>query len=266
MDAALKNWAPGTRQHQLMRQRLQKFLTYCVQRHQFKSKWLPPAGQPNKQTTAKRIGYPLSDAQVLRLIDALPDTAIGRRYRFAFQLLATYGLRPEDLNNLQVRNGGAELWSGYRKSKGGTSGAKTEPRRLYGLNVLDLDGTPQEWNLVQRVAIGEELPPLGSTGEAGQRLYKYLQDKPVWRSIQAEAAAEGQQAVAYSFRHRYAYVAHNRPTANGQMRAPKQIADAMGHDLDTHLKAYARFQTRDLASAFDEGIQAADNAPLGVTA
>lgn len=257
MDTALKGWTLGTRQHQQMRQRLQKFLSYCVQRHQFKATWLPPEGRDIQSVKPKRIGYPLSDTQILRLLDALPETAIGRRYRFAYQLLATYGLRPEDLNNLQVRNGGTELWSGYEKSKGGTSGAKTEPRRLYALSVRDIDGTPQDWNLLQRVALGEELPPLGNTGEAGQRLYVYLKDKPVWHSIQAEAAAEGQQAVIYSFRHRYAYTAHNRPMANGLMRSPKQCADAMGHDLQTHLKSYARFQTRDLAAAFDEAVSVA---------
>ena len=63
-----------------------------------------------------------------------------------------------------------------------------------------------------------------------------------------------QQAVIYSFRHRYAYTAHNRPMANGLVRSPKQCADAMGHDLQTHLKSYARFQTRDLAAAFDEAV------------
>ena len=40
--------------------------------------------------------------------------------------------------------------------------------------------------------------------------------------------------------------------ADGSYRAPKQIADAMGHTLDTHLLSYSRFQTKDLASAFDE--------------
>jgi len=253
MDVALKGWTPGTRQHQQMRQRLQKFLTYCVQRQQFKSSWLPPEGQSVAVSNTKRVGYPLTDAQILRLIDAMPDTTIGRRYRFAFQLMATYGLRPADLRHLQVRNGGTELWSVYRKSKGGTKGDKTEPRRLYALNVHDLDGTPQDWNLIQRVALGEELPPLGDESESGQRLYVYLKAKPVWQSIQAEAAAEGQQAVVYSFRHRYAYTAHNRPMANGQMRSPKQCADAMGHDLETHLRSYARFKTSDLAAAFDEG-------------
>ena len=40
--------------------------------------------------------------------------------------------------------------------------------------------------------------------------------------------------------------------ADGSYRAPKQIADAMGHTLGTHLLSYSRFQTKDLASAFDE--------------
>ena len=37
----------------------------------------------------------------------------------------------------------------------------------------------------------------------------------------------------------------------GTYRSPKQIADAMGHDLETHLKSYSRFNTKDLENAFD---------------
>ena len=35
-------------------------------------------------------------------------------------------------------------------------------------------------------------------------------------------------------------------------RAPKKIAEAMGHILDTHLLSYARFNTKDLAKSFDQ--------------
>ena len=35
------------------------------------------------------------------------------------------------------------------------------------------------------------------------------------------------------------------------MRTVKQIADMMGHDPDTNLKSYARFQTKDLEKASD---------------
>ncbi len=37
----------------------------------------------------------------------------------------------------------------------------------------------------------------------------------------------------------------------GGAGSAKQIADAMGHDLETHLKSYSRFNTKDLESAFD---------------
>ncbi len=70
--------------------------------------------------------------------------------------------------------------------------------------------------------------------------------------LRSEAAKEKEELTPYSFRHRYAYYGHNRPQLDGSYRAPKQIADAMGHTLDTHLLSYARFKTRDLAESFDQ--------------
>ena len=40
----------------------------------------------------KRIGYPLTDAQIIQLIEGLPNTDIGKRWKFAIQLMAVYGL------------------------------------------------------------------------------------------------------------------------------------------------------------------------------
>ena len=51
--------------------------------------------------------------------------------------------------------------------------------------------------------------------------------------------------MPYSFRHRYSATGHGRGLQ------PKQMADAMGHSLEVHMGNYARFMTRDLASAFD---------------
>ena len=53
------------------------------------------------------------------------------------------------------------------------------------------------------------------------------------------------ELVPYSFRHRYSTTGHGRGLQ------PKQMADAMGHSLEVHMGNYARFMTRDLASAFD---------------
>ena len=96
--------------------------------------------------------------------------------------------------------------------------------------------------------------PQISKGQGADRLGKQLRDrspKNVWLSICKEAEVEGQECTPYSFRHRYAYVAHNRINKNGTYRSPKQIAGAMSQDLETHLKSYSRFNTKDLENALD---------------
>ena len=75
--------------------------------------------------------------------------------------------------------------------------------------------------------------------------------KNIWLSICAEAEAQAQECTPYSFRHRYAYVAHTRPTEKGLYRSPNQIANSMGHDLNTHTVSYARFEISDLEEVFD---------------
>ena len=86
-------------------------------RQDFPSYWLPPAFSDDEVVVkTKRIGYPLSDSQIIRLIDSIKNP----KWRFAIQLMATYGLRPNDIKNLHTRNAGKwELWSNYRKSQGG---------------------------------------------------------------------------------------------------------------------------------------------------
>jgi integrase len=227
-----------------MRQSLHGFLQFCVQRRSFKPCWLPPPVDDSEHVLPKRVGYPLTDAQILRLLNAIPSTDTGRRWRFAIQLMAVYGLRPEDLRYIHTRQAGTELWSGYEKSQGGRKGAKTPPRRLYPLPLHDVDG-PLDWVLQQRVQAGEELPPLGQPGKAGEALGTYLRRMPMWESLAVEAAREKQQLTPYSFRHRYSAEGHRRGLQ------PKQLADAMGHSLEVHMSSYARFMSRDLANAFE---------------
>ena len=105
---------------------------------------------------------------------------------------------------------------------------------------------------MQRIHIREELPPLNDLGGVGQAVGRFLRDNQIWKDLKEEAIAEKQQLTPYSFRHRFAYVGHNRKKTDGTHRAPKQIADAMGHTLDVHLKSYARFMTKELAENFDK--------------
>jgi len=141
------------------------------------------------------------------------------------------------LRYLRIKDGskGPELWTTYRKSQGGRKGGRTEPRRLHPLHVRDVDG-PVDWNLQSRLQIGEQLPPLGQQGNAGDALGTYLKRKAIWQQLKTEIKALDEELTAYSFRHRYAKQAHsaNLPIAN--------IAQAMGHTIEVHLGSYARFK------------------------
>ena len=168
----------------------------------------PKSNQP-KRNQREPITYALQDSEILELLAALPNTTMGRRYGFAFQLMATYGLQAADLRYLQVCDQENELW--LRSSQHGVdqSGRSNQPCRLEALPIVSVDGIPQEWNLVSRVALGERLPPLGSDSEASQNLESYLNDKPVWREIQSKASRSGQNAMVSSFCQRYCSSAHN---------------------------------------------------------
>lgn len=242
-ERVLARWPAGTRQRQIMRQNLYAFLRFCVERRKFKACWSPPP-LAKEVRRPKRVGYPLSDTQILTLLEGIPDTPVGRRWRFAVELLATYGLRPEELRYLVVeqRPEGLGLRCLYRKATGGSE--LTAPRSLYPLLVRDKDGKPQDWRLVDRVACREGLPSLGQPGKGGEALGTFLRRLAAWQQLRVEAAEVGEELTPYAFRHRYAKTSH------AAKLAPKDIADAMGHTLDTHLQSYARFASSGLAAAY----------------
>ena len=251
----ITGWELGTTQRRHMRLAFNKFLDHCCNHEEFPSYWRPidpiVAGERDDLIgDNKRIGYPLTDAQIGRLVDGFGEHDQAQRWKFAVQICAVYGLRPEELNHLVLRNNKSELWCTYRKTN-----SNFKERKLLPLLVRDIDGKAFDWcyNLVQRLAAGEKLPEIPK-GKGGQSFGDYLRRKSIrniWKSICAEARAEGLECVPYSFRHRYAYVAHTKPQQDGTLRTIKQIADLMGHDPDTNLKSYARFQTKDLEKASD---------------
>jgi integrase len=243
--ACLKQWEQGSRMRQTSRQKLYGFLNWAVQRGHLKPIYSPPVALP-EVLKPKRVGYPLSDAQILQLLDNLPEGDPHNQWRFAIQLCAVYGLRPEELRHLRIKIGanGSELWTIYRKSMGGTKGAKTEPRRLHPLLLRDADGTAIDWNLQARLEVGEKLPPLNREGDGGQALNQYLRRREMWMALRVEAEHNGEQLTPYSFRHRYAKQAH------AARLAVVEISEAMGHTIEVHLKSYARFKPDKTAANF----------------
>ena len=73
-------------------------------RQKFYGNLSPPATLP-EVLKPKRIGYPLSDAQILQVLDNLPEGEVHDRWRFATHLCAVYGLRPEELPHLRIKDG-----------------------------------------------------------------------------------------------------------------------------------------------------------------
>ena len=229
---SLKRWEQGSRSRQIARRALTKFLNWAVSRIKLPAAYAPPPIQPEVRKP-KKIGYAFSDQQILALI----KDETNPQWQFAYQLLAVYGLRPEELRWLRIIDGvnGKELHSIYQKSMGGLRGDKTKPRKLQPLFVKDADGNPIDWKLQQRIEISEELPPLGSDGQGGLALYTHIKRRKLYQLIKEEASKIGQEAVPYSFRHRYAKASHASgfPIAN--------IAQAMGHTPEVHLQNYSRF-------------------------
>ena len=241
----LSQWEQGSRMRQTSRQKLYAFLNWAVQRGHLKPIYSPPAALP-EVLKPKRIGYPLSDAQILQLLDNLPEGEVHDRWRFAIQLCSVYGLRPEELRYLRIKDGvdGTELWTIYQKSMGGTKGAKTQPRRLHALLLRDPDGQVIDWNLQSRLQEGEELPPLNREGDGSQALNQYLRRRKVWSALRDEAEHQGEELTPYSFRHRYSKQSH-------AARLPvSEIAEAMGHSLEVHLRSYARFKPDSTAANY----------------
>ena len=232
MMKALEQWEQGSRQRQIQRRSLNKFLNWAVLRAKLPNCYAPPAIVPEVRKP-KKVGYAFSDQQIISLIEGETD----EQWKFAYQLMAVYGLRPEELRHLRIMEGtaGKELWSIYRKSKGGNKGERTEPRRLNPLFVKDIDGKPINWKLQQRLEIGEKLPPLGQEGAAGMAILTHIKRKSIYKQIKDEALLIGQHAVPYSFRHRYSKESH----ANGIPIA--NIAASMGHSVEVHLDNYSRF-------------------------
>ena len=126
---------------------------------------------------------------------------------------------------------------------------------MYGLNSGydtrtiesgDADGSAIDWKLQARLQVGEKLPPLNREGDGGQALNQYLRRRKVWMTLRDKAEHQGEQLTPYSFRHRYAKQAH----AAVPRIAVAEIAEAMGHTIEVHLKSYARFKPDATAANF----------------
>jgi len=244
MMQALRQWEQGSRSRQISRRVLKNFLEWAVVQGRITNNFAPPATLPEVRKP-KRVGFAMSDLQIISLIDNEKD----EKWKFALQLLGTYGLRPVELKYLQIKEGieGKELWSMYQKSKGGRKGEKTKPRKLEPLYLVNAEGKAMDYKLQTRIEFGEALPTLGSNdGEAAMALRTRLRRNKLWNLYRIETQDIGEVLVPYSFRHRYAKQSHAAkfPLSN--------ICKAMGHSQEVHYQNYSKFIPDGTSEMYDK--------------
>ena len=159
----------------------------------------------------------------------------AKKWHFCLQLVRTYGLRPIEMNYLQIRRNGKDtLWCVYPKQ---TKDTATIPRRLRPIHK----NWEEEWNLIKRVKNKEPLPETMD----GDSFGTYLGRNSYWKELKSKAKFE-----PYSLRHGYAVCGHSYNIA------PSVLASAMGHDVDVHNKSYSRWVGEDyFDDLFDKATQ-----------
>ena len=234
LSQVVSKWEDKPRRREIAVTAVRKFLEFCVEVKNLPSEsWTVSTrvakqmkGTKNKRRTVATI----TDQEILRLVDSLPDDVRCSRWKNALRLMAIYGLRPEELSHLVSREhpNTAEpaVYCTYQKVCGST---KTEPRWLMPLPLKDLTGELVEWNLSGAMAIGQlELPPLSDK----YAVRTFLERQPFWNELKAKYDKTGEWLRPYSFRNSYSLRAHRIGHRNDV------ICMAMGHSLSTHESNY----------------------------
>jgi integrase len=248
IDRCICKWDPGSRTRQERARNTAQFLRYCVAREQMPAIWQPPADLKEHigrrpASTASQASDPITDQQILELINSIPNEVTGQRWADVLRLMSELGLRPIELLHLSVKTdpktGERFWWCSYEKRSGG---GITRPRRLFMLPLVGADGAPKQWNLLGRWPI--ELPSLKSGNGAADAIATYLNRREGWKELRAELARLGQRLSCYSFRHSYSVRGHQRGIDNGSM------ALAMGHSIEVHCRSYPWATEAGASSAF----------------
>ena len=190
-------------------------------------------GSKSRELTIKTDNptTPISDEDFLLLLDSLKDKlndknanvrAQAEKWDLALRLTRVFGLRPIELQYLQIRkNGKFTLWCTYSKR---TSTGGTEARRLFPIHK----NWCEEWKLIEKVRSGAPLPSMKSGG--GQAFGTYFRFNETWKKLQKKGIS------AYSLRHAYAVAGHEKYNLNASILAP-----AMGHSVEVHNRSYSRW-------------------------
>jgi len=248
IDSCIREWKSGSESRTRRTNNLCQFLSYCVERENAPISWMPPAnrkshiGRKAANIKSQKVDA-ISDNEILALIAGMPDTPAGLRWANAIKIMALYGLRPVELKHIHIRTdkktGEDYLWCSYEKRAGG---GVTKPRRLDPLPVGE-----ENWNILMSLKTKLiELPPLNGKGGVGDAALKYIKKRSIYEDLKKTLVQRGERFGAYSFRHSYSLRGHKLGVDAGS------VADAMGHTLECHLRAYPWASSETRAQAFQK--------------
>ena len=104
LEAQADLWSqrPGCRTRRLQIQYTAALLRWAVSQKALPAQWAPPPDLSTiigRSRESRAVTTPIAVPVILAMVQAIPDP----RWRFAFQLLSAFGLRPEERQHLQLR-------------------------------------------------------------------------------------------------------------------------------------------------------------------
>ena len=188
---------PGSRGRQLQVQFTAALLRWGIDSELLPSSWAPPLDLSvyvGRKHEERGITTPIDVIPVLGLVEAIPDP----RWRLAFQLMAAYGLRPEELQHLESRQ--EQLWTSYQmiSYRGRT--------RFRMLRLLPCDDWAQAWQL-ENAFRADRMPPM-RPGHGAEDLGTSMRRRSLWQQLRRDYEEQGEKMVLYSCRHGDAHRAH----------------------------------------------------------
>lgn len=254
ISQAVEPWRDAARARKQAVEAMIRWLNFGIAYRGLEAKWTLTQAQKKQlvgRQPSKREKATLTDAQILELIDACRSD----EWRTVLALMATYGLRPEELLHLEVRmdhaTGKRRFWCRYEKASGQH---RTKQRWLHAVPVRDHQDRDCFTELVAAWD-GEllQFPPLKDRGEA---ISQYLRRLPLWQQWRQECGAANQVLRPYALRDSYSLRAHLRGIPSAQ------VAHAMGHSDQCHCNNYTWATADTTAAVFDRLMQQGNRASL----
>ena len=236
LELATENLEAGSVTAKHTVQHLSAWLRWSVEKGYLSpDRWEPPKKESHaiaeligKTTKNKKETLPIYDDEILQLIEEIGKNRESKRakeYIYAIQLMSCYGLRPHEIEFVQLDEIGRVV----------IEAGKTGERELYGLHPQ----WERDWDLIEKIKNNHPIPPTTSDNY-GEKIRKYLGQQKYWVELKKKRDTEKATLRTYSFRNSWAWRCHTDPKYANKI-STRLAASLMGHSHKTHLDYYGNW-------------------------